>query len=217
MSDWIVTKYLFENFEFVWPRVVEHVTLSGLSLLIALLISLPLGLALSRAQRLATPVLVALGLLYTIPSFALFAFLVPFAGIGQYPAIVALSAYALVVLVRNNMVAFMSVDPAVKEAARGMGMTARQQLFLVQLPLGLPIILAGVRVAAVAALSITTIGAAIGAGGLGVLIFEGIRTINGDRIIAGTIVIAALALAVDRGLAWWGERLRRDTVTGERG
>src|SRR5215210_7539106 len=101
-----MTDYLFQNFDKVWPRLVEHLTISGVSLLIALAVSLPLGWLLSRIRPLATPVLVVLGIIYTIPSFALFAFLVPFTGIGPRPAVVALVAYSLVVLVRNTMVAF---------------------------------------------------------------------------------------------------------------
>ncbi len=118
--------YLINNFDRVWPRIVEHVTLVGEALFFAILIALPLGLLLSRLSWLATPVLGALGVIYTIPSLALLIFFVPYFGIGPKPAIIALTAYALVVIVRNTMVAFNGVDPMVKEAARGMGMSGAQ-------------------------------------------------------------------------------------------
>src|SRR5829696_5353398 len=114
MYDFPLTDYLFNHFDVVWERTVEHLVISGTSLGIALLISLPLGLLLSRVRALATPILGLLGIVYTIPSFAFFAFLVGIVGIGAQPAIIALTSYALVVLVRNTMVGFNSVDPAVK-------------------------------------------------------------------------------------------------------
>src|SRR5438552_6160331 len=123
LHDSPLTQYLFDHFDEVWPRIVEHLTISGLSVAIALLISLPIGLLLSRVSSLATPVLVMLSMIYTIPSLAFFAFLVPFTGIGTQPAVIALTSYALFVLVRNTVVAFNGVDPAVIEAATGMGMS----------------------------------------------------------------------------------------------
>lgn len=204
-------RYLIDRPDRVLMLTLQHLQICAVALVIALVIGVPLGILLTRLRWLEAPIIGAVGVLYTVPSLALFALLIPLTGLGAAPAIVALVLYSLLAIVRNTVAGIDSVDPMTLDAARGMGMTARQRLLLVQLPLGLPIILAGVRVAAVAAISITTIGAAIGAGGLGLLIFEGIRTLNGDRIIAGTLVIAALSLAVDRGLAWWGERLRRDT------
>ncbi|HEY8601038.1 MAG TPA: ABC transporter permease [Thermomicrobiales bacterium] len=209
-------RYLIERPERVLMLTLEHLRICVIAVLIAIVIGVPLGIFLTRQRWLEAPIVGAVSVLYTVPSLALFAVLIPFTGLGPTPAIVALVLYSLLAIVRNTVAGIDSVDPMTLDAARGMGMTARQRLLLVQLPLGLPVILAGVRVAAVAAISITTIGAAIGAGGLGLLIFEGIRTLNSDRIVAGTLAIAALALIADRGLAWWGRRLRRDTA-GERG
>jgi osmoprotectant transport system permease protein len=197
MSEWPVTSYLFENFDRVWPRIVEHIVLSGTALLIALAISLPTGLLLSRLSRLATPVLVVLGVIYTIPSFALFAFLVPFTGIGSRPAIIALTAYSLAVLVRNTMVAFSGVDPTVKEAARGMGMSGAQVLRRIEVPLALPVIIAGVRIATLSTIGLTTIAAWIGAGGLGQLLRDGINDPTGAKLYAGVISVGVLAIAAD--------------------
>ncbi len=190
-----ITQYLFEHFDRVWPRVVEHLTLSGVSLLIALVISLPLGLFISRVQALATPVLAVLGIIYTIPSLALFVLLVPFTGIGAQPAIIALTAYALVVLVRNTMVAFNGVDPDVTEAARGMGMSVTQLLWRIETPLALPVIVAGMRIATLSTIALTTIAAWIGAGGLGQLLREGIN--NPPKLYAGVISVGLMAISAD--------------------
>lgn len=187
--------YLLNHFDRVWPRLVEHLTISGVSLGIAMLIALPLGLLISRVVRLATPVLVGLGIIYTIPSFALFAFLVPFTGIGAQPAIIALTLYALVVVVRNTMVAFNSVDPAVKEAARGMGMSSAQILWRIEIPLALPVIVAGMRIGALSTIGLATIAAWIGAGGLGQLLKDGIN--NSDKLYAGIICVGAIAVLTD--------------------
>lgn len=191
----ILTDYLFNRFDRVWPRLVEHLTISSISLLIALVIALPLGLFLSRRQDVATPVLVVLGIIYTIPSFALFAFLVPFTGIGAQPAIIALVLYSLVVLVRNTMVGFNGVDPAVKEAARGMGMSSSQVLWRVEVPLALPVIVAGARIATLATVALTSIAAWIGAGGLGQLLREGIN--SSSKLYAGVICVGAMAIGFD--------------------
>ncbi len=198
MYSFPLTDYLFNHFDIVWQRTVEHLTLSGISLGIAILIALPLGLLLSRVKGLATPVLVLLGIVYTIPSFALFAFLVGFVGIGAEPAIIALTSYALVVLVRNTLVAFNSVDASVKEAARGMGMNGAQVLWRIELPLALPIIIAGIRIAALSTIGLTTIAAWIGAGSLGQILRDGLaRDPSGSKLYAGVITIAIIAVATD--------------------
>ena len=197
MFDFPLTNYLFNHFDVVWERTVEHLVLSGTSLGIALLISLPLGLLLSRVRLLATPVLGLLGIVYTIPSFAFFAFLVGFVGIGAQPAIIALTSYALVILVRNTMVGFNSVAPSVKEAARGMGMNGWQMLWRIEIPLALPIIVAGVRIASLSTIALATIGAWIGAGSLGQLLRDGLPNPSTGKLYAGVIVIAAIAIAAD--------------------
>src|SRR2546426_420002 len=152
----VIFQYLFQHFDLVWPRVVEHLRISGISLAIATLIALPLGLLLSRVSRLANPVLVVLSMIYTIPSLALFAFLLqfPFMDLGPKTAITALTAYSLFALVRNTMVGFNGVDPAVIEAATGMGMSGSQILWRIELPLALPVILAGMRIATLSTLSL---------------------------------------------------------------
>lgn len=188
--------YLINNWDRVWPRILEHLTVSGLSLVVALVIALPLGLLLNRKHTLASPVLVVLGVIYSIPSLALLAILVTFVGIGLWPAVIALTAYALVVLVRNTMVGFDSVSPAVKEAATGMGMSGGQMLWRIEVPLALPVVVAGIRIAALSTIALTAVaGLAVGAGGLGQILKEGIN--NPSKLYAGVISIAAIAILTD--------------------
>jgi osmoprotectant transport system permease protein len=188
--------YLINNWDRVWPRIFEHLTVSGLSLALALVIALPMGLLLNRRHSVAAPVLAGLGVVYSIPSLALLALLVPFVGIGLQPAVIALTAYALVVLVRNTMVGFDSVDPAVKEAATGMGMSAGQMLWRIEVPLALPVVVAGIRIATLSTIALTAVaGLAVGAGGLGQILKEGIN--NPSKLYAGVISIAAIAIITD--------------------
>jgi osmoprotectant transport system permease protein len=180
--------------------VGQHVVLVLASTAIAVALGLPLGLLLTRKPRLARPVLGLASLVQTIPSLALFGFLIPLpaiGGIGARTALIALVAYALLPILRNTVTGIAQVDPAVVEAATGLGMTSGQRLRRVELPLALPVILAGVRVAAVVSVGTATIAAAIGAGGLGTYVYRGIATVDTRLILAGAIPAAVLALVVD--------------------
>jgi len=188
--------------------VGQHVVLVLASTLIAVGIGLPLGILLARRERLARPVLALASLVQTIPSLALFGFLIPMpliGGIGARTAIAALVVYALLPILRNTYAGISSVDPAVVESATGLGMTPRQRLALVELPLAFPVVLAGVRIATVVSIGLATIAAAIGAGGLGVLIYRGVAIVDHRLILAGAVPAALLALAAD-GLLGWIER-----------
>ncbi|HUS15191.1 MAG TPA: ABC transporter permease [Chloroflexia bacterium] len=189
--------YLIQHFDRVGPRLAEHIEIAGLTLVIALLIAIPLGIGLSRVPVLATLVLGALGVVYTIPSLALLAFLVPFFGLGTTTAVIALVAYSQFALVRNVVVAFAGVDPAVREAARGMGLTPAQVLWQVEWPLALPLILAGARIATLLIIGLTTIAAWVGAGGLGQILRTGVTQDNPPVIVAGVICVSAMALVAD--------------------
>jgi len=191
----------------------QHIEIVGAAIIVAVVIGVPAGILATRARWLEAPVINITGVLYTIPSLALFAVLIPVLGLGARPAIVALALYSLLVIVRNTVVGLRMVDPAAVDAARGMGMTAWERLVLVEIPLALPVILAGVRAATVASIGVATIAAYIGAGGLGVLIFDGIRTLDPDPVIAGTLLASALALAVDWALLHVEGMLRRDVGT----
>lgn len=178
----------------------QHVILVGVSLLIALVIALPLGIVAARNARVGTVILGATGVLYTIPSLALLALLVAVLGLGPVTAIVALVVYAQMILIRGVVAGLRSVDPALVDAARGLGFTARQTLLRVEFPTALPVVLGGVRVAAVTLVALATVAAWIDAGGLGVLLFEGIHTQNSDKIVAGALAAALLAIAADLAL-----------------
>lgn len=202
--------YLLDHRDRVLTLFVQHVELAGAALGIALLIALPLGILISRYRRLYTPVLGVLGTIYTIPSLALLAVLVPYLGIGRAPALVALIAYAQLILVRNIVTGLRGVDAGVIEAARGMGMSGAQRLWRVELPLALPVIIAGIRIATVAIIGIATVAAYVDAGGLGTLLFEGVSQNYSAPIVAGAIAIGALAIAADlllRLLEWVSGRM----------
>ncbi len=193
--------YLLQNPAIVGKLLLQHLQMTGLSLLIAVLIALPLGLLITRYSWLNLPVMGVLGTLYTVPSLALIILLVPTFGLNARSVIVAMILYAQVILVRNIVVGLQSIKPAILEAARGMGMNAWQRWCQVQVPLALPIFLAGLRIAAIVAVAIATIGAKFGAGGLGVLLFEGIaQTGRYDKIWAGSLSVAALALVLNLAL-----------------
>ena len=181
----------------------EHLILVIISLAIAISIGLPVGIFITRQPKLAAPILGLANAIQTIPSLAIFGFLisVPFlGGIGKTPAIFALTLYALLPIIRNTYIGINSINPAIKEAGIGMGMTDQQLLLQVEIPLALPVILAGVRVATVISVGIATIAAAVGGGGLGVFIFRGISTVNNELILAGAVPAALIALSADFGL-----------------
>ena len=200
MSFW---DFLMTNRGEIGRHTLEHLGLVGVSTVIAVGAGVPLGIALTRYRRLRAPILGLANVFQTIPSLALFGFLIPLpflGGIGARTAIVALVVYALLPIIRNTYAGVSGVDPAVREAAIGMGMTDGELLRLVELPLAAPVILAGIRIATVVGVGIATIAAAIGAGGLGEFIFRGVSMVNNTVILAGAIPAALLALALDGGL-----------------
>ncbi|HEV3087566.1 MAG TPA: ABC transporter permease [Candidatus Elarobacter sp.] len=178
----------------------EHVVLVAVSLAIALAIALPLGVLAARNPRAGSVILGLAGVLYTVPSLALLAILVAVLGLGKVTAIVALVVYAQMILIRAIVAALRGIDPALIDSARGLGFTARQTLLRVEFPAGLPVMLGGVRVAAVSLVALATVAAWINAGGLGVLLFEGISTNNPQKIFAGALAAAVLAIAADVAL-----------------
>lgn len=190
-----------------WPELLqhlrEHLWLVLISTLIAVAIGIPTGVLLTRKKSLRSPILGIANVMQTIPSLALFGFLIPLpfiGGIGARTAIVALVLYSLLPIIRNTVTGILGVDPNVREAAVAMGMTGGQVLWQVELPLAMSVIITGVRVALVIAIGVTTIAAAVGAGGLGVFIFRGIRQFDNNLLLAGALPAALLALAADFGL-----------------
>jgi osmoprotectant transport system permease protein len=195
----------------VLELTLEHLWLVGISTMLAVVVGIPLGILIAHRPILNRPVLASANIIQTIPSLALFGFLLPVPWLGDRAerlAILALTLYALLPLIRNTYAGIRGVDPAVVEAGRGMGLTDRQLLFQVELPLALSVILSGVRVAVVISVGLATIAAAIGAGGLGELIFRGLAMVNNQLILAGAIPAALLALLADFSLGLLEKRLR---------
>jgi len=195
-----VIQYFERHPDEILQATVEHIWLVGIAMLIAVGVGVPLGILVARRPWLSKPILGSANVAETIPSLALFGFLLPVPWLGDRAArlaIAALALYALLPIIRNTAAGIASVDPAVREAARGMGMTSRQILFKVELPLSLSTVLAGVRVSTVLTIGIATIAAAVGAGGLGEYIFRGLAMVNNSLILAGAIPAALLALGAD--------------------
>jgi osmoprotectant transport system permease protein len=203
--------FFYKNREQILSLTIEHLWLVGIAIGIAVIVGVPLGIVVSRSAWLRRPVLGGANVLQTIPSLALFGFLLPVPWLGARAgrlAIVALVFYALLPIVRNTFTGIIGINPAVKEAAIGMGMTDRELLTHVELPLGAPFILAGIRIATVTAVGVATIAAAVGAGGLGELIFRGVAMVNDQLILAGAIPAALLAIIADVVLGAIENRLR---------
>lgn len=193
----------------VFLSLREHITISLLACFLIALSGIPLGILIARFRAAAPWVIGVTGVLYTIPALALFGFMIPLLGIGVRPTLFALFIYGLLPLVRNTYVGITTVDPAIVEAARGMGSTEWQLLWRVQIPLALPVIVAGFRTVAVMTVSVATIAAFIGAGGLGVLIFRGITSYYTELVVLGSFLVAALAVGVDGALGLLERRLLR--------
>ena len=182
---------------------LEHLWLTGAAMLFATMIAVPAGIWLTRAPGWAKPVIGAANVLQTIPSLAMFGFLLPLPWLGERAAriaIVALTAYALLPILRNTYAGIRGIDPAIVEVARALGLTDMQRLFKVELPLAASFILAGLRTATVTCVGIATIAAAVGAGGLGELIFRGVASVDNRLVLAGALPAALLALVADAGL-----------------
>lgn len=198
-------EFIFKNRAVVLQLTLEHLALVAIAIAVAIAAGVPLGILLTRRPGLRRLVLGATNMIQTVPSLALFGFLIPvpfIGGIGNKTAVVALALYALLPVIRNTFTGITGVDRAVVEAARGMGMTGKQLLWHVELPLAFSVILAGIRIATVISIGTATIAAAIGAGGLGTFIFRGVATVNNNVILAGAIPAAALAVLADVGLGW---------------
>jgi osmoprotectant transport system permease protein len=206
-----LAEFLLQHRVEILQATGEHMWLVGVAMLFAIAIGMPLGILVTRKPWLSKPILGGANVAETIPSLALFGFLLPVPWLGDRAgrlAIVALALYALLPIIRNTSAGIISIDPAVREAARGMGMTDRQILWHVELPLSTPTVIAGIRVATVLTVGIATIAAAVGAGGLGEFIFRGLAMVDDRLILAGAIPAALLALAADLLLGILERRLR---------
>ncbi|MFV0517671.1 MAG: ABC transporter permease [Aminipila sp.] len=194
-----------------WPDIVtalgQHMNLTLISLMLSIFIAVPLGIFLTRYRKLADPIIGVAAVFQTIPSLALLGFLIPLLGIGFIPAVVALTIYGILPILRNTYTGITGVDQGAKEAGKGMGMTSFQILFMVEIPLSLTIIMAGVRTATVMIIGVATLASLVGAGGLGDLIFRGISSVNPSLILAGAIPAAILAIFFDNLLKFFEKKV----------
>ncbi len=205
-----MTNFLRQHGAEIGRLTFEHLWLTGFALILAVGIGVPLGIWLTRHERAAKPVIAVANVIQTIPSLALFGLLLPVPWLGENAArlaILALTGYALLPILRNTYAGIRSVDPALVDVAQAMGMTGQQRLWKVELPLGASVILAGVRTATVTCVGVATIAAAIGAGGLGELIFRGVASVDNGLVLAGAVPAALLALMADGGLGWVEKRV----------
>lgn len=199
---WDMWSLLMERREFFGGLLLDHLKISMSSILIAVVLGLLAGILISEYRRSSKFVIAIVNLIYTIPSISLLGFLIPLSGIGNATAIIALTIYGLMPMVKNTYAGLVNVDPLLIEAAVGMGSTRAQVLFRVKLPLAMPVILVGMRNMAVMAISLAGVASFIGAGGLGVAIYRGITTNNPAMTLAGSLLIAALAILVDFLIGW---------------
>ena len=203
-NPWFSLDYVERNWGEVTDQLLIHTTLTLQALAIAIAIAFPLAVIARRIPRMSGPIMGVSGVLYTIPSFALFGLLAPYTGIGRTTVLIGLVAYALLVLVRNIVVGLQNVDRDVTDAARGMGYTPMRMLFQVELPNALPSIIAGIRVATVTTVALVTVGVVVGYGGLGQLMFRGMQSDYRAQIMTATVLCLALALVLDLLLALAG-------------
>jgi osmoprotectant transport system permease protein len=204
--------FILNNLGVIGERTIEHVSIVSVAVGIAILTGVPLGIAITQSQRGADTVLYLGSIVMTIPSVALFGLLIPVLskigqGIGYLPAVIAAMLYAQLPIVRNTYTAIRNVDPALRSAAIGMGMSVPQRLWRVEIPIALPVIIAGVRVSVVINIGVTAIAAYIGAGGLGTFISRGISQSDIRQLLTGAFALATLAIAADFSLLWLQRRL----------
>lgn len=204
-----IAAWYLHNFDLVAIALGQHVVIALTALAIAFVIALPIGIAAARHRRVYAIAIGIAGFLYTIPTLAFLALLIPLVGLGRTNAIIAMVAFSLVALIRNIATGIRQVSPEVVDAARGMGMSPGELLLRVELPIAAPVIVAGLRVAAVTVISVTVVAAYVNAGGLGTLVFDGIAADHAPKIWSGALTACALAVAVDAALALVERRLAR--------
>jgi osmoprotectant transport system permease protein len=206
--------WTLENYDRLLAALAEHVAMVAAALALSLVIALPLGTWSARRPRIYAAAITLTGILYTVPALALFALLIPFMGLGTGPAIVALVLYSLLILVRNVAAGLRAVPPEVLDAAVGMGFGPWRRLVRIELPLALPVIVAGIRIAVVMQISVATVAAYISAGGLGDIIFQGITQDFNEKIVAGAVLTSLLAVAADESLRVLERRLKPPATAG---
>jgi osmoprotectant transport system permease protein len=214
-------KFILDNLPAIGQRTIEHVSIVGVAVGLAIVTGVPIGIAITQSKRAADIVLYVAAMIMTIPSIALFGVMIPILalvghGIGYVPAVIAVLLYSQLPIIRNTYTAISNVDPALREAARGMGMSSLERLVQVEIPLAVPVIMAGVRVAVVINIGITAIAAYIGAGGLGTFISRGITQTDSRQLVTGALAVSVLAIVVDYLLLWLQHALTPTGIRPER-
>lgn len=207
-----IVLFIIANLDLIGERAVEHLAIVAAAVGLAVLTGVPIGIAITQNERAANAVLYVASIIITIPSIALFGLMIPILstigqGIGYLPAMIAVLLYSQLPIIRNTYAAIKNVDPALREAAKGIGMTAAQRLAKVEIPLAVPVIMAGVRTAVVMNIGVTAIAAYIGAGGLGTFISGGIQQTDTRQLVTGALAVSMLAIFADYGLLWIQQRL----------
>lgn len=210
-----MNQFLMEKGNELLTRTGEHIFISAVALALGVLFAVPIGILLTRTKKTASIIIGLTSALQTVPSLALLALMIPIFGVGQFPAIIALFIYSLLPILRNTYIGIKEVNPDLKDAAKGMGMTHSQSIFMVELPVAMPTIMAGIRLAAVYVIAWATLASYIGAGGLGDFIFSGLNLYRSDLIFAGTIPVACIALIADFILGVLEKRLTSTALRGE--
>jgi len=207
-----IIDFLFQNHELLLKLTIEHISLVAVAVGLATLTGVPIGIAITQNEKMASVVLYTASIIITIPSIALFGLMIPILsvighGIGYLPAVIAVLLYSQLPIIRNTYTAINNVDPALREAARGIGMSPMQRLRMVEIPLAIPVIMAGIRIAVVMNIGVMAIASYIGAGGLGVLISRGISQSDPRQLIAGAIAVSILAIIADYSLMYLQKKL----------
>ncbi len=210
--------FMYENIGVIAALGVEHISIVAVAVGLAILTGVPIGIAITQNRKVADTVLYIASIIVTVPSIALFGLMIPVLsligqGIGWLPAVIAILLYSQLPIIRNTYTAITNVDPALRESARGMGMTSMQRLWQVEIPLAIPVIMAGVRTAVVMNIGVAAIAAYIGAGGLGVLISRGISQTDPRQLIAGAVAVSALAIIADYALLFLQKKLTPSGLT----
>lgn len=190
--------FLVNNYEEIFYKSLEHLYIASIALILGIIVAVPIGIILTRNKKIADKVMAIVSILQTIPSFALLAMMIPIFGVGKTPAVAALFIYSLLPIMRNTYLGIDSVEDNITDAAKGMGMTDRQILFKVQIPLAMSVIMSGIRLSAVYVLAWTSLSGYIGAGGLGEFIFTGLENAKLSMVLWGTVPVTIMALIVDK-------------------
>ncbi len=209
-------QFIASRSEEILGLTVQHIQITGLAVILAIVLGVPVGILISKNKKLRSPILGIANIFQTIPSLALFGLIIPLLGIGYVPSVFVLFLYALLPIIKNTFIGINSVDEAIIDAGRGMGMTSKQILTKVEIPLALPVIMGGIRISTVINIGTATIAALIGAGGLGELIFKGISMASNNMVLAGAIPTALLAIFTDKVLGIFETKLTPQGITSQK-